>query len=91
MVSADAQFLGGRDPRAEGTGQPAQMPQDSDAFVKELEGLRALQASCPEEPPDFMVEEALSLASPPRTESADSASPCSSRRRRYRTVSSQSS
>ena len=70
----------------------ASQPQDIDALVaEEVEISRALQSGSPEEPPDFMVEEALSLESPPRTESVDSASPCSSRRRRCRTVSSQSS
>ena len=92
MVLADAQSLGGHDPRAGSTGQPTQLPQDIDALVNEEQAvLRALQARCSEEPPDFMVEEALSLASPPRTDSVDSASPCSSRHRRYRAVSSQSS
>ena len=70
----------------------APQPQNFDALVaEELEISRALQSGSPEEPPDFMVEEALSLESPPRTESVDSASPCSSRYRRCRTVSSQSS
>ena len=40
MVSADAQSLGGHDPRARSTGQPAQLPQDIDALVnEELEDL----------------------------------------------------
>jgi hypothetical protein len=70
----------------------APQPQDIDALVaEELEISRAHQSGSPEEPPDFMVEEALSLESPLRTESVDSASPCSSRYRKCRTVSSQSS
>ena len=64
-------------------GRNSPQPQDIDALVaEEVEMSRALRSGSPEEPPDFMVEEALSLESPRRTESVDSASPCSSRYRR---------